>query len=56
MKHERLVDWLCIMGMQDSAEIIDSDRCLLYAEYGKYLNIRNVLLSDFSDTDKKNEF
>lgn len=55
MKHERLVDWLYIMGMRDSVEVIDSDRHLLYSEYGRYLNIRNVLLSDFDDADKKNE-
>lgn len=43
----RTLDWLYLMGMLESIELIDADRLALYNEYDRVLNVREVILSDF---------
>lgn len=45
--NNRILDWLYIMGMMESIELIDSGRLALYNEYDSVLEIRKIILSDF---------
>jgi len=57
MKHNaRQLDWLYIMGMEESVGIIDSRRQLVYIEFRSYLHVRNILLTDFVDIEKNDKF
>lgn len=47
MKDNRTLDWLYIMGMMESIELIDSGRLDLYNEYNRVLEVRKIILSDF---------
>ena len=47
MKNNRILDWLYLMGMMESIELIDSDRLDLYDEYNQLFKIKEIIWSDF---------
>ena len=49
MKNNRTLDWMYLMGMLDSIELIDSDRLDLYNTYNRVLKIREIILDDFKE-------
>ena len=47
MNNNRTLDWLYLMGMMESIELIDSKRLDLYNTYNRLLKVRDILLRDF---------
>lgn len=45
----RKLDWMHLLGLHDAITLIDSERVSLYNDMSRYLNIRNIILSDFDD-------